>query len=119
MEYVIHLLVENDLDFSGIEKSYKHDDTGRPAIDPRILFKIILLAYSKASQDHGRSNMLVRKISFSWPCPDPQQWLRADMPRGEYKPKVLLNIYKLVQFQEAVVCSSSQERYIAAEKFFF
>jgi len=46
MEYVIHLLVENELDFSGIERSYKNDDTGRPAIDPRILFKIILLAYS-------------------------------------------------------------------------
>ena len=47
MEYVIHHLVENELDFSGIEKSYKNDDTGRPAIDPRILFKIVLLAYSK------------------------------------------------------------------------
>lgn len=47
MEYVIHLLVENELDFSGIEKSYKNDDTGRPAIDPRILFKVILLAHSK------------------------------------------------------------------------
>ena len=25
MEYVIHLLVENELEFSGIEKSYKND----------------------------------------------------------------------------------------------
>lgn len=47
MEYVIHHLVENELDFSQIEAEYKNDDTGRPAIDPRILFKIILLAYSK------------------------------------------------------------------------
>jgi transposase len=47
MEYVIHHLVEKELDFSGIETSYKNDDTGRPALDPRILFKIILLAYSK------------------------------------------------------------------------
>ncbi len=47
LEYVIHLLVESELDFSGIEASYRNDDTGRPALDPRILFKIILLAYSK------------------------------------------------------------------------
>ncbi len=46
-EYAIHYLIENKLDLSIFDSRYKNDDNGRPAIDPAILLKIILFAYSK------------------------------------------------------------------------
>jgi transposase len=46
LEEAIHLTVE-DLDLSGMEDLYNNDDTGRPAINPKILLKVILLAYAR------------------------------------------------------------------------
>jgi transposase len=46
LEEAIHLTVE-DLDLSGMEQLYHNDDTGRPAINPKILLKVILLAYAR------------------------------------------------------------------------
>jgi len=46
-EFAIHYLVDNEIDLSGLESRFKNDDEGRPAYDPRILLKIILLAYSR------------------------------------------------------------------------
>ena len=46
-EHAIHYLIENKLDLSIFAPRYKNDDNGRPAIDPAILLKIILFAYSK------------------------------------------------------------------------
>jgi len=46
-EHAIHHLIENNLDLSIFFPNYKNDDGGRPAYDPAILLKIILLAYSK------------------------------------------------------------------------
>lgn len=46
-EFAVHHLVDNHLDLSLFEQSYKNDDNGRPAYDPAILLKIILFAYSK------------------------------------------------------------------------
>lgn len=47
LEHTIHWLVDNKIDLSGIEKHYKNDVTGAPAYDPKLLLKIILLAYSR------------------------------------------------------------------------
>lgn len=46
LEEAIHLTVE-DLDLSGMENLYNNDDTGRPAINPKVLLKVILLAYAR------------------------------------------------------------------------
>jgi len=46
LEEAIHLTVEG-LDLSGMEKLYANDDTGRPAIHPKALLKVILLAYAR------------------------------------------------------------------------
>lgn len=46
-EHAIHYLIENKLDLSVFYPEYNNDATGRPAYDPAILLKIILLAYSK------------------------------------------------------------------------
>jgi transposase len=47
LEFAIHYLVEHEIDLSSLESRFKNDDEGRPAYDPRILLKIILLAYSR------------------------------------------------------------------------
>ena len=46
-EYVIQELIEKRLDLTPFHANYHNDDTGRPAINPKILLKIVLLAYSR------------------------------------------------------------------------
>ena len=47
LEYTINELVENELDLSVFEGRYQNDDTGATAINPKILLKVILFAYSR------------------------------------------------------------------------
>jgi len=46
-EFAINHLIDHKLDLSVFHARYTNDDGGRPAIDPAILLKIILFAYSK------------------------------------------------------------------------
>ncbi|MEW8450447.1 MAG: transposase, partial [Candidatus Thiodiazotropha sp.] len=46
-EYSLSYLVDNELDLSAFDQQYQNDFTGRPAYDPKLLLKIIILAYSK------------------------------------------------------------------------
>jgi len=47
LEFAIHYLVDNDLDLLALDGKFSNDDTGRPAYDPRVLLKVVLLAYSR------------------------------------------------------------------------
>ena len=47
LEFAIHTLVENRLDMSIFAGKYRNDETGRAAYDPKILLKLVLLAYSR------------------------------------------------------------------------
>jgi transposase len=47
LEYTIHELVEHHLDLSVFEVRYQNDSTGARAINPKLLLKVILLAYSR------------------------------------------------------------------------
>src|SRR4030065_2268518 len=47
LEYTINELVENNIDMSVFEGRYQNDDTGATAINPKILLKVILFAYSR------------------------------------------------------------------------
>jgi transposase len=47
LEFAIHTLVEKRLDMSIFEGKYRNDETGRAAYDPKILLKLVLLAYSR------------------------------------------------------------------------
>lgn len=47
IEYVINYMVEKKLNLRELESKYKNDETGAPAYNPRILLKIILLAYTR------------------------------------------------------------------------
>lgn len=46
-EFAINHLIDHKLDLTVFRNRYINDDSGRPAIDPAILLKIILFAYSK------------------------------------------------------------------------
>ena len=47
LEFAIHTLVEKRLDMSIFEGKYHNDETGRAAYDPKVLLKVVLLAYSR------------------------------------------------------------------------
>lgn len=47
LEFAIHTLVEGRMDLSVFDERYNNDETGRWAYDPKVLLKIVLLAYSR------------------------------------------------------------------------
>jgi transposase len=47
LEFAIQTLVAKRLDMSIFEGKYRNDETGRAAYDPKILLKVVLLAYSR------------------------------------------------------------------------
>lgn len=59
-EYNLTYLVEHLLDPSIFDHRYNNDDNGRPAYDPAILLKIILLAYSKGVTSSRKIEELCR-----------------------------------------------------------
>ncbi len=46
-EYTLNYLVDNEINLKVFESRYRNDETGAQAIDPAILLKVILLAYSR------------------------------------------------------------------------
>lgn len=47
LEYAIHHVVEERLELSIFDDRYSNDETGRKAIDPKVLIKIVLFGYSR------------------------------------------------------------------------
>ena len=47
LELAIHTLVDKRLNMSIFQSKYRNDETGRAAYDPKILLKVVLLAYSR------------------------------------------------------------------------
>ncbi len=47
LEYAIHHVVEKRLDLSNFDERYYNDETGRKAIAPKVLIKIVLFGYSR------------------------------------------------------------------------
>jgi len=60
-EHTIHYMVENVLDLSIFDSKFKNTDTGRPAYDPAILLKIVLLAYSRGISSSRKIEALCRE----------------------------------------------------------
>ncbi len=52
-EHSISYLVDHQLDLTIFHHRFKNDDTGRPAYNPAILLKIVLLAYSRGGPMKG------------------------------------------------------------------
>lgn len=65
LEHTIHEVVENKIDISIFSDKYKNDDTGSPAYDPKLLLKVILLAYSRGIVGSRRIEQACREnITF-------------------------------------------------------
>jgi transposase len=47
LEFAIHTLVERRMDISVFDVKYQNDEIGRRAYDPKVLLKVILIAYSR------------------------------------------------------------------------
>jgi len=47
LEFAIHTLIETRMDLSVFDSKYNNDETGRSAYDPKVLLKVVLLAYSR------------------------------------------------------------------------
>ncbi len=47
LEYAIHHIIEERIDLSFFDERYSNDDTGRKAISPRVLLKVVLFGYSR------------------------------------------------------------------------
>ncbi len=75
LEYAIHKLVEERVRIEPFEKKLKNDETGRPAYDPKVMLKIILLAYSKGIissrkiEQASKENIVFMALSCQQ-CPD-------------------------------------------------
>ena len=61
LEFAIHNLVEKRLDMSIFEAKYRNDETGRAAYDPKIILKIVLLAYSRGLISSRRIEQVCRE----------------------------------------------------------
>ena len=46
-EYALNYLIDHELDLFEVEARYKNEEQGAVAYDPRVLLKIVLLAYSR------------------------------------------------------------------------
>ena len=46
-EFALHHLVDHELDLSACDAKFRNDEVGASAYDPRIMLKIVLLAYSR------------------------------------------------------------------------
>ena len=60
-EHSVHYLVDNELDLSLFASKFNNDATGRPAYDPAILLKIVLLAYSRGVTSSRKIEALCRE----------------------------------------------------------
>jgi transposase len=64
-EYALHNLIEHEIDLSEIEARYANDEVGAWANDPRVLLKIVLLAYVRGIiSSRGMEAACCRDVQF-------------------------------------------------------
>jgi transposase len=59
LEYAIHYIIEERLDMGIFDARYCNDDTGRKAINPKLLMKIVLFGYSRG---------MISSRTLEWAC---------------------------------------------------
>ena len=65
LEYAIHHVIEERLDLSMFDERYRNDETGRSAIDPRVLLKIVLFGYSRGiTSSRGLERACRENVTF-------------------------------------------------------
>jgi len=75
LEFAIHHLIETRIDISPFETKIRNDETGRPAYNPKVILKAVLLAYlrgiigSRKIEQACRENVTFMTIT-GWSIPD-------------------------------------------------
>jgi transposase len=65
LEYAIHHIIEERLDLSPFNKRYHNDETGRTAIDPKILLKVALFGYSRGmTSSRSLERACIENVTF-------------------------------------------------------
>jgi len=62
LEFAIHTLVETRLNTSIFDCRHKNDETGCPAYNPKVLLKVVLLAYSRGITSSRKIERACREI---------------------------------------------------------
>lgn len=60
-EYTVAYLIDKEFDLSDFDLRYNNDEVGRPAYDPAIMLKIILVAYSRGITSSRQIEKLCRE----------------------------------------------------------
>ena len=60
-EFALDHLVDHELDLSGLDARFRNDETGASAYDPRVMLKIVLLAYSRGLVSSRRIEQACRQ----------------------------------------------------------
>ncbi len=93
-EYSLSCLIDTELDLSAFEQHYNDDENDRPAYDPRLLLKIVILAYSKSIISSRKIERLCREnIIFMTPSADAQpHCLRSEKQETPRQANVKLDV---------------------------
>ena len=67
-EYALDYLIDQQLDLSSLDRRYRNDATGCSAYDPRVMLKIILLAYSRCTTNGRTHHKFQGSHSACGPC---------------------------------------------------
>jgi transposase len=63
--FALDYLVDHELDFSGMDAKFKNDEVGASAYDPRVMLKVVLLAYSQGLiSSRAIERACVRNVQF-------------------------------------------------------
>lgn len=60
-EFALDHLVDHELDLSALDAKFRNDETGASAYDPRVMLKIVLLAYSRGLNSSRRIEAACRQ----------------------------------------------------------
>ena len=60
-EFALDHLVDHELDLSALDAKIRNDETGASAYDPRVMLKIVLLAYSRGLNTSRRIEAACRQ----------------------------------------------------------
>lgn len=93
-EYSLSYLIDNELDLSRFDQHYNNDDNGRPAYDPRLLLKIVVLAYAKGITSSRQIERLCREnITFMAVSADTQPHFTTIADFVSRSPEAIANLF--------------------------
>ncbi len=86
LEYAIHQIIEERIDTTIFDEKYRNDETGRSAYDPKVLLKIVLLAYSRGML-HSRpmERACKENVTFMALIDPTELWRNASPPFRQYR----------------------------------